>query len=213
MPGYVLLASRLGDAASAARLFHGLAGLEGLVYSEDGGSTLSYSTSVDIDALPWRASRGAVMVAASDWVCVYGLRVVGGHALAWVLVCAATVPQSIRHAVSLPLPLRREKRAWLMGYAWRLLDEGSSTERLAARLVLLGARASIVAVVAEQRGRRTPVALMAGERLCVVHRGRLAAAATAGLEGCTLLERSLVTLKLQAGVPRVEVRYIDEYRR
>ena len=216
MPGLALLASATDDTARIASVLleHRGRGFS-LVYWEDGegGSGLRMETLLNIDSIPYLAGRGVVMATYADWTCVHALRLVGGHALAHVVVCAARVPHQTQYATSLPVNLRKNPLARLMGYAWRLLDEGSSTERLAARLVKLGARAAIVAVVAEQSRRRTPVAIMAAERMCIAHYGRWAAASTRSLPGCTLLEDKLVTLKLQAGVPRMSIGDIDEYGR
>ena len=219
MPGLALLASRVQEAYIIARMVvEKLGGLRGtsLAYWESGGGEPGLrleAQRVSLDSLPLLSAKGAVMLAFADWTCVYGMRFVGGHALAHVMVCAARVPPQTQYATSLPLPLKRSDAARLLGYSWRLLDEGSSTERLAARLVKLGARASMVAIVAEQGRRKTPVAIMAAERLCVAHHGRWAAVSTTSLPDCTLLEQRLVTLKLQAGVPRVYIAEIDEYAR
>ncbi len=217
MPGLALLASRVDNAEAIANLIldHRSSSGLSLLYWEgvEESSGFRIETALELDSVPYLASRGIVMLVYADWTCVYGIRVIGGHALANVVVCAATIPPQVQYATSLPAPLRKLSVAKLMGYAWRLLDEGSSTERLAARLVKLGAHAAIVAVVAEQGRRRTPVAIFAAERLCVTHRGRWAAASTKSLPGCTLLEGKVVTLKLQAGLPRVTSRDIAEYAR
>ncbi len=158
------------------------------------------------------ATRCTLLLTVTDWTCTHGINTVGGHALAWVTACAAHVPRQLYTTTSLPSTLRKSPLAALTSYVSRTLSEGSRTERIAARLVLLGARASLLHILS-LAPRRTPVGIMAAERLCVTHQGRWAAVSTRALPGCTLLERRVVTLKLQSGLPRITIEEIDAYRR
>ncbi len=158
------------------------------------------------------ATRCTMLLTVTDWTCTHSISTVGGHALAWVTACAAHIPRQLYMTTSLPSTLRKSSLAALTGYVLRMLSEGSRTERIAARLVLLGARASLLHILS-LAPRKTPVGIMAAERLCVTHHGRWAAIATHTLPRCTLLEKRVVTLKLQAGLPRMTIEEVDAYRR
>ncbi len=158
------------------------------------------------------AATKTLLLGASDWLCVHGYRVIGGHAYALIVACVPKLPSKIVNTLSLPTTLRRVHRAVLDGYVSRMLESGSSTERIAARLVLNGAPAAMLLIFAEAP-RRTPIGIFAGRRFCVKHGGRWLAASTTRLGDCTLLEDAVATLKLQAGIPRVTVSKLSEYRR
>ncbi|AEM38754.1 hypothetical protein Pyrfu_0885 [Pyrolobus fumarii 1A] len=212
MPGLALLASKTEPSSDVLDALSSCRGCEGLLYLEERNfSSVMYAAHLDpLEKLGW-IRRGVYAVSVSDWICGFGLTVLGGHALAWLMVCTPTVTRNMLVTASPPDPLRRSKRAIVQLYTQRLVREGSSTERIAAKLVHTGGSpAAMIAVIAESGARRTPVLIMAAKRMCVSHHGRWAAVATHSLPKCTLLEDKVATLKLQGGVPRVEIRSIQD---
>ncbi len=159
------------------------------------------------------SSDGIVVAAGADWPCVASYEVIGGHTPALILACSMQVGKNMVLTASPSRQLRKHEKSVVADYVRRFLGEGASIEKIAARMVLTGGSpASLIALIAESRGRRTPILVMAGRRLCVKHSGRWAAATTASLSGCNLLEDKLVVIKLQAGIPRIEVRELTDYR-
>ncbi len=210
MPSLALMASRTLLGHEIHSLIQACGGCTILYYREEGGVSSIVVGERLATRLAW--SEGAViMVAGADWPCVSSYEVIGGHTPAWLLACSMRVGKGMLATSSPPRGLRSHERSVIAGYIRRLLGEGASVEKIAARMVMTGGSpASLLALVADTR--RVPVAIMAGTRLCVKHAGRWAAVSTTGIRDCTIVEESLVVLKLQAGVPRVEVRALHEYR-
>jgi hypothetical protein len=113
-----------------------------------------------------------------------------------------------------PQLARRNPEAVLYAYISRLIHDGVSLERIAAKLAAkAGAGAAILASLRLRRGSCDPRVYMAvhgSKKICLTYSGRsVAAIAPREVEGLDCRQNVVVTFSITDNIPRVEIKPLD----
>ena len=202
----------LDSVAEALRLLDPKESLLVLVSGADRVVATGVSLSEARGILLGRVSRGGITaIIAQGTVCSDSHFFLKNGEYSYLLVCS--LHPLARQAIVTgqpPLPSRRSPEAVLYAYATRLVRDGASADRLAAKIAYSAEGLGAGILVWEKRRKRSRIflAVSGGARICTRHLG-LAALAWLTRRGKGCLERVVSWLELVHRAPRIMIRELE----